>query len=93
MIDARALNHLSPAAVTPSEAFALAGEYLHAQFFLEQLELLADAGLRRVQALSSGRDVQAVVDDRKQIFQLLQFHVGVRVALIVKVSRLVHGAN
>jgi hypothetical protein len=33
--------------------------------------LFADAGLRRVQALGRGRDIQAIVGDRKQVLELL----------------------
>ena len=42
-----------------------------AEFFLEQLELFADPRLRRVQPFCRCSDVQPVIDDRKQIFQLL----------------------
>ncbi len=41
---------------------------------LEQLELLADPGLTRIQALRRGGDVQAAVGDCKQVSELLQGH-------------------
>ena len=53
---------------------ALAREDLHAQFFFEQLQLLAHTGLRGVQPFRRSRDIQAVVDDGNQVLELLQFH-------------------
>ncbi len=46
---------------------SLAQKDRKSQFVLELLELLADAGLRGVQALGGGGDVQIVFDDRRQI--------------------------
>ena len=54
-----------------AEALSLAHEQLQPEFFLEQLQLFAHPRLRRVQPFSSCSDVQPVVDNRKQIFQLL----------------------
>ncbi len=53
------------------QALPFAHKQLQPEFFLEQFQLLADTGLRREQLLSSCRYIQTVVDDRKQVFQLL----------------------
>src|SRR5690606_515459 len=55
----------------PVEALALTGEQLNPELLFQELELLADARLRGVEAIGGGRDVEAVVDDRQQVFQLL----------------------
>ena len=47
---------------------------LNAQLLLEQLQLLADARLARIQALRGRRDVQATVSNRDQVFELLKSH-------------------
>ena len=44
------------------------------EFLFEQLELFADPRLRRVQLVCCCCDIQSVIEDREQIFQLLQFH-------------------
>jgi hypothetical protein len=46
------------------EAFAFAAEKLESEFFLEQLELLADAGLRCIQTIGGSRNIQAVINYR-----------------------------
>ena len=56
------------------ERAALAFEQLKAELLLQQLELPADAGLRGVQLPGGGRDVEAILVDRHEIAQLLQFH-------------------
>jgi hypothetical protein len=53
------------------EALSLAREQLQAQFFLEQLELFADARLRRIHAIRGRGDIEAVVNDSEQILELL----------------------
>jgi hypothetical protein len=53
-------------------SFAL--EQLEAEFLLEQLELAADAGLRGMQLARGCGYVQAVLVDRYEIPQLLEFH-------------------
>ncbi len=53
------------------QALAFAHKQLQPKFFLKQLQLLADAWLRCEQFLSSCCYVQTVVDDRKQVFELL----------------------
>ena len=59
------------------EVPCLAHEDLKAELFLQQLDLLAHALLRGVELLSGGRDVEVVLDDRRQIAQLMQFHLAV----------------
>ena len=49
------------------ETFALAAEELQSEFFLEHFELLADTRLRCIQTIGSCRNVQAIIDYRKQI--------------------------
>jgi hypothetical protein len=46
------------------ETFAFAAEKLESEFFLEQLELLADTRLRRIKAIGGSRNVQAIIDYR-----------------------------
>ena len=54
------------------EPLALPDEHADAELVLELPDLLADAGLRRVQRLRGVRHVEAVVDDRAEIAELLQ---------------------
>ena len=68
---ARALDDLIAGRGDAAQALALARKQLQPEFFFEQLELLADTRLRRVQTLGSRRDVQPVIDNRKQILELL----------------------
>jgi len=56
------------------QTFALANEDAQTELVLELPNLLADAGLRRIQRDRSVGNVQPVVDDRAQIFELLQVH-------------------
>jgi hypothetical protein len=58
----------------PAKTSAIAYEELQAEFLLEQSELLAHAGLRREELFRRSRDVQAVVGDREQVPELLEFH-------------------
>src|SRR5258708_11332508 len=58
----------------PREIAAFAHEDLKAQLVLEQLDLLADAGLRRVQLLGGRRDVETALGHRGEITQLVQLH-------------------
>jgi hypothetical protein len=48
----------------------MASKELQSKLLLEQLELFAHAGLRRVKVIRGGRDVQAVVGDREQVSEL-----------------------
>jgi hypothetical protein len=56
------------------EVLAAALEDLDAELVLEQAHLLADAGLRREQALRGRRDIEVVAGDLPDVAQLLQFH-------------------
>ena len=49
---------------------------IETQFLFEQLDLAADARLRRVQRLSGGRQMIAVPHDLDDVAELLQFHAG-----------------
>jgi hypothetical protein len=69
--DPGAVDHLFAGGRDAAQALALAREQLHPELLLEELELLADPRLRRVQLFRCLRDIQPVVDDRQQIFQLL----------------------
>ncbi|MDR6354763.1 hypothetical protein Q3H58_001434 [Pseudomonas psychrotolerans] len=60
----------------PGQVLAAASEHLDAQFVLEQADLLADAGLRGIETLGGGGNVQIVVGDFPDVSQLLQFHAG-----------------
>ena len=53
---------------------ALAFEQLEAELVLELLQLLADAGLRRVQHARGLRDVEIVFGDGHEVAQLDEFH-------------------
>ena len=67
----RPLYHLLTGSGNVAEALALARKQLQTQFLLEELQLFADAGLGRVQAFRGRSDVQPVVGDRQQVFELL----------------------
>ena len=54
------------------EALALANENRHAELIFELTDLLADPRLRREQRLCRGGDVEAMIDDRTEVAQLLQ---------------------
>ena len=54
------------------EPLALAHEDPHAELVLELPDLLADAGLRREQRLRRVGHVEAVIDDRAEVAELLQ---------------------
>ena len=60
----------------PLQAAALAGEQQEAEFVLELLELLGQAGLGRVHALGGEGDVEAGIGDGDEIAELGQGHVG-----------------
>jgi hypothetical protein len=53
------------------KALALALEELKSEFLLQELELFTDAGLGCVQSIGSRSDIETVVDDSEQIFELL----------------------
>ena len=67
-------NHVPPRRGDGGQALPLAREELHAQFLLQQFQLFADPGLARVQALGSGRDIEATVRDGDQVLELLEGH-------------------
>ncbi|MNM96397.1 hypothetical protein D3C81_1088730 [compost metagenome] len=56
------------------QVLAAAREDFDAQLILEQADLLADAWLRGIEALCSGRNVQIVVRDFPDVAQLLKLH-------------------
>ncbi len=72
--EARSIT-LLPASVGPHQRAALAFEQLEAELVLELLELLAHAGLRRVQHARGLGDVEVVFRDRDQVAQLDEFHL------------------
>jgi len=53
---------------------AAAREDLHAEFILEQADLLADPGLGGIKALRGGRYVEVVMGNLPDVTQLLQLH-------------------
>ena len=56
------------------EPLALAHEHRQPELVLELADLLADAGLRREQRFGRVGHVEAVVDDRAHVLELLQVH-------------------
>ncbi len=54
------------------EPLALADEDFDAELVLELADLLADSRLRRVERFRGVRDVEAVIDDRAEVFELLE---------------------
>ena len=70
----RAIDDLLPGRRDAREVAAVAHEDLESELVFEQLDLLADAGLRGVQLLGGGGDVEAVLGDGGEIAQLVQFH-------------------
>jgi hypothetical protein len=71
---AGAADHFPAGRGDGRQALALAGEELHAKLLLQQLELLADSRLARIQAVSGGRDVEATVGNGHQVPELLESH-------------------
>jgi hypothetical protein len=61
-------DHL-PCGGDVGEVLATAGEDLHAEFILEEADLLADAGLRGIQGLRRGGHVEVVVRDLPDVAQ------------------------
>ena len=57
-----------------AQVFALAPEDLHIELLLQHADLLADAGLRGIEPLGRGRDIQPVPRDLPDISQLLNLH-------------------
>jgi hypothetical protein len=57
-----------------AEALAAALEDRHPQFLLEQLDLLGNARLRRIQSLGRLRNIQTLALDFDNVTQLLEFH-------------------
>jgi hypothetical protein len=55
----------------------VAPEQLHAEFFLEQAKLFADTGLRRVEPIRGGCNVEAIVRNRNEVAELLQFQFAI----------------
>ncbi len=70
----RAVDDLLPGGSDARQVAAVADEDLETELVLEQLDLLADARLRRVQLLGRRRDVEAGLGDRGEVAQLVQFH-------------------
>src|SRR5882724_3278633 len=70
-------DHALPCRRYFGERPAIAHEDIHAQLFLQQFELLADGGLRRMQLCSGRGEVQIVLSYRSQEAQLLKFHEGI----------------
>ena len=71
---ARARNDLVAGGGGAGERAALALEQLESELLFEQLQLPADTRLRGVQLPGGGRDVEAILVDRHEVAQLLQFH-------------------
>ena len=71
---ARACDYLAARGRDGGEALALAREQLHAELRLELLELLADAGLARIEPLGGGRDVEPAVRNAYEILELFERH-------------------
>jgi hypothetical protein len=63
----RRLGHLH-------DAVAIADEEVHAEFFLEQADLLADAGLGSVQCAGGPRKAESLPRDFAQVAKLVEFH-------------------
>jgi hypothetical protein len=59
------------------EASPVAPEQLHAEFLLEQAKLFADTGLRCVESIRGGCDVEAIVRNRHEVAELLQFQFSI----------------
>src|SRR4029079_15748096 len=68
----RARRHFLARGRQALERPAVTHEQRQAQFLLEEPDLLADARLRGVQRLGGGGDVEAVLDDGREITELLQ---------------------
>ena len=56
------------------QVFATAGKDFHPKLILQQANLLADTGLRGIQALCGCGHIEVVVGHLPDIAQLLQFH-------------------
>ena len=69
------LDDVFPRRGDAREVFAAAGEDLDAQLVLQQANLLADARLGGIEALSRRRDVQIVMRHFPDVAQLLKLHV------------------
>ena len=67
----RASDHLLARCRDTVKAFSFANKELQAQFLFQEFQLLADPGLRRIESLGRGGDVEPVIDDRNQVLQLL----------------------
>jgi hypothetical protein len=72
---AGARNDLFASRRGAGQCAALALEQLKAEFLFQHFELPADAGLRSVQLARRGRDVEAILVNRHEIAQLLEFHM------------------
>jgi hypothetical protein len=66
----------SPFGRERDEALALADEQAEAKLLLEQLELLADAGLRGRKPVRGEGHVEPVLGDGEQVPELLEFHAA-----------------
>ncbi len=70
----RPLDDLLARRGDPGEVASFAGEDLKAQLILQQLDLLADSGLRGMQLLGGRRYVKSTLGHGRQVAQLVQFH-------------------
>ena len=71
---AGALDDLLPGGGDARQVAPLAHEDLEAELVLEQLDLLAHPGLRGVQLVRRGGDVETALGDGGEVTQLVQFH-------------------
>ena len=70
------LQNARPRGGDPIQMLAVAFEHEHAEFVLEQPDLFAHTGLRGMQRLGGGGDIQAPFGDFIDIDELTQFHGG-----------------
>ena len=82
------VQYLSARLADGHHALAVADEHLHAQFVLEQPDLLGNARLRGVQFFGGFGHVQSLAGHFDQIAQLLQFH---RISTGIGISYITEG--
>src|SRR5690606_9908345 len=68
-----AQDHL-PGRGDMGQVLAAAGEHFNAKFVLEHADLLADAGLRGIQRLRGGGDIEIVAGHFPDVAELLELH-------------------
>jgi len=69
-----AIDNLLACGSDLGQGASAAHENAKAQLVFQQLDLLAHRRLRGVQFLRGGGDVEAVLDDGREVAQLLEFH-------------------